>query len=52
MNYVPECGDIVWLSGGGETPRRPAFVITKKAFNEHTWLSLVAPVSEKCVIRN
>jgi mRNA-degrading endonuclease toxin of MazEF toxin-antitoxin module len=47
MNYVPECGDIVWLSGGEETPRRHAFVITKKAFNQHTGLALVAPVSEK-----
>lgn len=47
MNYVPECGDIVWLSSGEGSWRRPVFVITKKAFNEHTGLVLVAPVSEK-----
>lgn len=47
MIYVPECGDIVRLSSGAEIPPRPAFVISKKAFNEHTGLALVAPVSEK-----
>ena len=48
--YIPDKGDIVWLnfepSAGKEiTKRRPAFVISRKAFNEHTGLAIVAPIT-------
>jgi mRNA-degrading endonuclease toxin of MazEF toxin-antitoxin module len=50
MSYIPDRGDIIWLnfdpsSGKEIIKRRPAFVITRKAFNQHTGLALVAPIS-------
>ena len=55
MTYTPDQGDIVWLdfdpsSGKEIMKRRPAFVISKKAFNEHTGLAIVAPITS--TIRN
>lgn len=48
--YIPDKGDIVWLnfepSAGKEiTKRRPAFVISRKAFNEHTGFAILAPIT-------
>ena len=48
--YIPDKGDIVWLdfepSAGKEiTKRRPAFIISRKAFNEHTGFAIVAPIT-------
>ena len=48
--YIPDKGDIVWLNfepGAGKeiTKRRPAFVISRKAFNEHTGFAIVAPIT-------
>src|SRR3989338_1107331 len=48
--YVPDQGDIVWLdfdpsSGKEIIKRRPAFVISRKIFNEHTELAIVAPIT-------
>ena len=53
--YIPDRGDIIWLdfepSVGKEiTKRRPAYVISRKAFNEHTGLALVAPITS--TVRN
>lgn len=50
MNYIPEQGDIIWLSfdpssGKEMIKRRPAYVVSRKLFNEHTGLALVAPIS-------
>ena len=50
MLYIPEQGDLIWLdfdpsSGNEIMKRRPAFVISKKAFNEHTRMAIVAPVT-------
>ncbi|MCX7097657.1 MAG: type II toxin-antitoxin system PemK/MazF family toxin [Methylococcales bacterium] len=50
MSYIPDQGDIVWLSfdpssGKEIIKRRPAYVISRKLFNEHTGLALVAPIS-------
>lgn len=50
MTYVPEQGDIIWLdfdpsSGKESIKRRPAFVISKKAFNAHVQMSIVAPIT-------
>lgn len=55
MTYVPDQGDIVWLdfnlsSGEEIMKRRPAFVISRKAFNNHTGLAIVAPITS--TIRN
>ena len=48
--YVPDRGDIIWLdfepSAGKEiTKRRPAYVVSRKAFNDHTGFALVAPIT-------
>lgn len=50
MTYIPEQGDIIWLnfdpSSGKEIMKiRPAFVISRKAFNEHTKMAIVAPIT-------
>lgn len=50
MHYIPRQGDIVWLdfdpsSGKEIMKRRPAFVISQKAFNEHTEMVIVAPIT-------
>ena len=48
--YIPNKGDIVWLnfepSTGKEiTKRRPAFVISRKLFNERTGFAIFAPIT-------
>ena len=53
--YIPDKGDIVSLdfdpSAGKEImKRRPAFVISRKIFNEHTGFAIVAPITS--TIRN
>ena len=50
MVYFPEQGDIVWISfdpGSGKEimKRRPAYVISRKIFHEHTGLAIIAPIS-------
>ena len=50
VTYIPEQGDIVWLdfdpSAGTEmNKRRPAFVISRKQFNNHTKMAIVAPIT-------
>lgn len=50
MTYIPEKGDIIWLnfdpSAGREImKRRPAFVISRRQFNAHTELAIVAPIT-------
>ncbi len=50
MTYIPGQGDIVWLnfdpsSGKEIIKRRPAFVISKKAFNAHVEIAIVAPIT-------
>ncbi len=50
MDYIPDQGDIIWLnfdpsSGKEIVKRRPAFVISRKAFSEHTALAIVAPIT-------
>jgi len=48
--YIPEKGDIVTLnfdanSGREIMKRRPAFVISRKMFNEHTGFAVIAPIT-------
>ena len=48
--YIPDKGDIVSLnfdpSAGKEImKRRPAFVISRRMFNEHTGFAVVAPIT-------
>jgi mRNA interferase MazF/mRNA interferase ChpB len=50
MAYIPEQGDIIWIdfdpsSGQEIMKRRPAFVISKRTFNAHVKMAIVAPIS-------
>ena len=51
-DFIPEKGDIVWLNfdpgiGSEIMKRRPAFVISRLAFNTHTDLAVVAPITSR-----
>ncbi len=53
--YIPDQGDIVFFSfdpsaGKEIMKRRPAFVISRRIFNEHTGFSVVAPITS--TVRN
>ena len=48
--YIPDKGDIVSLSfdpsaGNEIMKRRPALVISRQVFNEHTGFAIVAPIT-------
>ena len=48
--YIPDKGDVIWLDfepGAGQeiTKRRPAFVVSRRIFNEHTGFAIVAPIT-------
>ena len=50
--YVPERGDLVWLqftpqSGHEQSGRRPAVVLSPRAYNEKVGLALFCPVASK-----
>lgn len=50
--YVPQRGDIVWLqfspqAGHEEAGRRPAMVISPKAYNEKVGLALFCPITNQ-----
>jgi mRNA interferase MazF len=48
--YVPDAGDLVWLTldptrGHEQTGRRPALVLTPRAYNARTKLAVCCPVT-------
>ena len=50
--YVPERGDVVWLqfnpqAGHEQAGKRPALVISPKAYNGKAGLALMCPVTSK-----
>ena len=50
--YVPDRGDIVWLqfspqAGHEQTGRRPAFVVSPRAYNSKVGLALFCPVTSR-----
>ena len=50
--YIPGAGDIVWLSfnpqaGHEHSGRRPALVISPKAYNEKTKLAIFCPITSQ-----
>ncbi len=51
-SYVPDRGDLVWLeftpqSGSEQRGRRPALVLSPKAYNGKVGLALFCPVTSK-----
>ncbi len=52
MAYVPDRGDVVWLSfdpqaGHEQAGRRPALVLSPMAYNDKTGLCLVCPITSR-----
>jgi mRNA interferase MazF len=52
MAYVPERGDVVWITfnpqaGHEQAGRRPAVVISPKAYNGKVGLALLCPVTSQ-----
>ncbi len=52
MAYTPERGDVVWLSfdpqaGHEQAGRRPAVVVSPKAYNETVGLAVCCPVTKQ-----
>ena len=52
MEYVPERGDLVWLTfnpqaGHEQAGRRPAVVLSPKAYNEKVGLALFCPITSQ-----
>lgn len=50
--YIPDSGDIVWINfnpqaGRKQSGRRPALVISPKAYNEKTDLAIFCPVTSQ-----
>lgn len=50
--YVPDRGDIVWLrfdprAGHEQAGRRPAFVVSPRAYNRRVGLALFCPITSR-----
>lgn len=50
--YIPDCGDIVWLtfnpqSGREQSGRRPALVISQLVYNNKTDLAIFCPITSQ-----
>jgi len=50
--FIPDCGDIVWLtfnpqSGHDQTGRRPALVISPSVYNDKTGLAIFCPITSQ-----
>ncbi|QNT79256.1 endoribonuclease MazF [Entomobacter blattae] len=51
-SYIPECGDIIWISfdpskGHEQQKRRPALVLSPKRYNQKTNLLLCCPITSR-----
>ncbi len=51
-NYIPDRGDIVWISmppqaGHEQAGRRPALVISPKRYNDKVGLALMCPITSR-----
>jgi mRNA interferase MazF len=51
-SYIPQCGDVVWITltpQAGHEPagRRPAVVITPESYNGKTGLAIFCPVTSQ-----
>ena len=50
--YVPECGDVVWITlnpqaGREEAGRRPALVVSPQSYNAKVGLAIFCPVTSQ-----
>jgi mRNA interferase MazF len=52
LAYCPDAGDVIWINfdpqiGREQAGRRPAFVLSAKAYNAATRLCILCPVTSK-----
>ena len=52
LSYVPECGDVVWITlnpqaGHEQAGRRPAVVLSPQNYNGRTGLAILCPVASQ-----
>jgi mRNA interferase MazF len=52
QNYIPQCGDVVWIdlnpqAGHEQAGRRPAVVLSPKNYNGKTGLAILCPVTSQ-----
>lgn len=52
MSYVPERGDVVWISlnpqaGHEQAGRRPALVLSPKSYNDKVGLAVFCPITSQ-----
>lgn len=52
MNYIPERGDIVWLTfnpqaGSEQVGRRPAIVLSPRSYNAKVGLAIFCPITSQ-----
>ena len=50
--YVPQCGDVVWITlnpqaGREEAGRRPAVVVSPKSYNGRVGLAIFCPITSQ-----
>jgi len=52
MEYIPDCGHIIWISFNPQAEheqagRRPAFVLSPEAYNGKVGLALLCPITSQ-----
>ncbi len=47
MDFVPDRGDIIWLTFNPQAGRRPAMVVSPATYNSKTSLALVCPITSQ-----
>ncbi len=50
--YVPQCGDLVWITlnpqaGHEQAGRRPAVVLSPRSYNSKTGLAILCPITSQ-----
>ena len=45
--FVPDAGDLVWLTFDPQAGRRPALVLSPRSYNQKSGLALVCPVTNQ-----
>ena len=46
-SYVPEAGDLVWLTFDPQAERRPALILSPREYNQKSGLALACPVTSQ-----
>jgi mRNA interferase MazF len=46
-SYVPEAGDLVWLTFDPQAGRRPALILSPRPYNQKSGLALACPVTSQ-----